>query len=323
MHKQRWIYFGNAKSHFIDLFHFANSNLVVIKLNGVTLYNEEIHLQEEQKSVSFFIDQELCEVTIKKAQQNYEYNFHYQPYSTSKIGQKRKLLDRLKEGGVALGLLFTLGFSLLLVGMIILQHHNALRKGGIMAEAVVLYIGANKQRAYNTDEGIITLTGNTHYRFLLDGKWYYGATKEQAERINTFTTNIGFPISEGNEFMVLFQDSHPNNNQILFHRPTQRQLQQYALLARSSCFSMLEIDTVRNHHLAYCDCLIQEIAQKHRLLGLAFMYLQAENQAFLHHLMAHHVRNIRHDLEREIKVNCLEAWQPPVEEDLEETPISN
>lgn len=313
MHQERWIYYGVQRSHIVELFHFEHSGLVVIKLNGNTFYSQEHPLLATgEETISFFVDSELCRVNIVKEEQEYAYQFVSSDYTTSQIGKRKQLIDRLKEWGIGSAMLLML-LAILSIPLVYLwQRENGLKKGGVMANAKILYVGKHKKATYELHGTSYQLAGNTHYRFLLNGEWYYGAMEQKGERINTFTNIHGFPITKGASFKVLFNDRKPSNNYILFDRPTNKQIENYQLLARGSCFQLIKVEEVEPVHVMYCDCIINELYEKYGLYGLSYLYLKAEDRRYyLEFLGKRRLAIIRHDIDERINWECQEELCEP------------
>ncbi len=306
MHQERWIYYGIQRSHIVELFHFEHSGLVVIKLNGNTFYSQEHEVATGEESISFFVDSELCKVDIVKKDNAFSYNFISSDYTTSQIGKRKQLFDRLKEWGIGTAMILMLVGILSIPIIYLWQRENGIKKGGILANATILYVGKHKAATYEWQGQTYKLVGNTHYRFLVNGEWYYGAMENKAERINTFTNQHGFPITKGASFKVVFNDRKPSSNYLLFERPTNKQIENYQLLARGSCFAIIGVEEVSSIHVDYCDCVIGELYRKYGLNGLAYIYLQAEERSYLPLLGKERVAVMRDDVKNRIDQGCQE-----------------
>ncbi len=216
LNKQSWVYAGKLKRHKIELAHNPSMGMVYVRLNGIPLYEESMPNQQQTKTISFFIDDELCVLTIEKVGDRYAYRFTSPEYSSSSTAKIRKWKDRLLI--VAIIGVFTSvfgGFGVPFVYNIVhtRQLNNNLDMGGIITTAKLVSGGLKK------DDKNISLT----YQYLsglrqITQSSVFSASDSGYLAIANLTSN-----TENLDFEVLYSASNPNIHRILLPPTTNKE----------------------------------------------------------------------------------------------------
>lgn len=311
MHKEDWIYYGRLKRHIVQLFHFLASGRVIVKLNGVLLYEEKLLENEEGKNINFFIDDELCELIIAKTEDStFTYRFITHSYSTSRTGKKRKFQAWLEEVWVGVGLACVGLFIIIPLAYFLIQHYyqdRALVLGGMTSTGIITRLGKPKDNQY-------PLTLDVYYKFLVNNTWYFGSKQVKAIKGGKhFTTPLGVQLGKNSEFEVLFSGRYPEVSDILFNTPSSKQLSKYYKRIREVCLnSQKELPNGSlNSQMIYCDCLTKQVYYQYGIEGLAHLYFQnTDNQTNKHYNKKTYDNFISKVMQQKINNICLEAASP-------------
>lgn len=87
---------GNGRQHLIGLYHGEESGHLAVYCNNQVIL-VDFHVKEE-KRFSFFLDEELCELTITPdAQQRFQYRLVLNEQADTPSNQRRKALAAAQE----------------------------------------------------------------------------------------------------------------------------------------------------------------------------------------------------------------------------------
>ena len=239
----------------IVMLHDTNSGNFLISC-GKTVALAEFNVFDN-KSFSFFFNEELLRINIVKEGNQFTYTFETDkevdtPFNRERTIQKEKKRKR-NYLGLVMGFIFVIASGLLIIGIIFL-HQNHLKK---------------KRHA----DGVFTtgtiLVSKTPYSFAFS--YVYGAKGrtffkniEYYETANPISPN-GLPLYKSDEFNVLYARNSPNNHEIQYDNPTKNQLVVYQ-------------NRIENIHLKsnpsisdtlYCNCLVQSAYDLKGLNGYA------------------------------------------------------
>lgn len=269
INKKSWVYAGKLKRHTIELAHDLTHQKVYVRLNGILLYEESLPAQQSEKAFNFFIDDELCVLSIEKVGDKYAYRFTSPEYSSSSTAKLRKWKDRLLI--VAIIFVFSSifgGFGVPFITNIIRtnQLNNNLEMGGIVTSADMV-------------KGGVIIDGekvSLSYQYL-------AGLKQIKQHLEIPTTDSSYrmyasllPVTDQSSFEVLYSASNPDIHRLLF-QPSEKQLAVLKITARNACLKLGNIPVQgTQQQMVYCDCLIRYLFIHHRLEGLARIIKSSE-----------------------------------------------
>lgn len=272
MHQESWIYRGRLKQHLIQLSHdFTNGNLS-LTLNGSSLINGQIKKEEKEKTLQFFIDEELFEVKVIREPKKFLYQFIPHTYSTSTKGKIRKKAAKRELISVNTGVVLIASLMLSVGIYFAFFSHKAappLSLGGVVTEAKITEIKAKEKSYFKGANGETkALIGNIRYKFKVLKEWHEGDASLFQKIGHFYFTESGLPIQTGDVFKVLYDSENPTINTLLLDRPNDEKIEAYKLMARSACVQNLP-DFVRpESDLYYCDCVKVHLFQRYGIEGL-------------------------------------------------------
>lgn len=254
-----WTYLGpSGRKSVIDLKHGVTSGNFVLFCNyKVLLIDFGVF---ENKTYSFFINDELCEIDVNKEVKGYTYGFRIRDDVDTPLNRWKKKM-RKKEMRMT---------TAMIVGMVL----------SIMITILAVY--GCKQYSLTQDltnhQLVTTATltlqdhriGKESYNAVMD--YSYRNAKYQFHYTfpkNSFGELIGkngLPLASGDEFYVSFSSRRPDNHRLEMFRPTLDQVERYRQLVLRKCLETQNTDP------AACDCLADVSYSKKGLSGLADMY---------------------------------------------------
>jgi len=295
-----WIFYGKKKRHLVQLGHSPYSGELIVRLNGINLFEDTLNTEETEKEFNFFVDDELCIIAIKRApDQTFAYSFVSPDYSTSTTGKRRKLIDYLQKAGFAFFSLFFIG----LLGFIFYQFistnqkgNNDLSAGGIITTAYITHVA----------------NATIYYKFSVNGKTYRGQTNANLQNEEALAPSTALPIIVNGQFEVLFASNNPNKHLLYFDQPSAAQLDYYRIAAREACLKNTELHTFVSHNNkeVYCDCLYHYMYINYNLEGVAFLYHQNAAPNRLHQYNTNSFKTLMQSpLQQEIIDICSETFE--------------
>jgi hypothetical protein len=259
------LYLGdNGRQYNVGLFHGDRTGHLMVMCNArIVLIDFSV---KQAKDYSFFIDDELFELSVEGKPGHYAYNCSINEDADTprnRIRKKQKKLDFRKT--VALIAIF----ALVLVGVLGFAMVNQkaepppqdletlLHREGLETVARVYVQGSGDE------QGEIV-----KYSFVANGHAKNFEREWEGETVN------GFPLQDGDEFKLMFLMDHPRQHRLDFGRPTSQQIQRY--LER----------TVQQHRTLnpkltrrQARCQVQVAFQLGGVDGLALMYNQDKTAA--------------------------------------------
>jgi len=215
MNRLDWTYLDDCgKAHQVILMHGARTGHVLVLCNtNIVLIDFEIL---QSKVFSFFIEDEMCEITIERKQNEFFYAFDINKEIDTPKNRARKEQEKKH---IWQSVLF---FS-----------------GILVAVAIFLTVFLNYQSARDTrmTEQILAKKGDTtfakvfvknksvKYIYIADGDKHSYDLPYQ-ETIEEIALN-GFPLESGDEFELVYAPSNPRIHRINFKKPTPHQEELY------------------------------------------------------------------------------------------------
>ncbi len=201
MGQYTWQYVETPRPQTVTLYHGDSTGHVLITLNSKILIID--FKVNETKSYSFFIEEELCEVNIKRVDDSFSYTFEINKTVQTPLNEQRKKTEKKH-------LWQTAGFFGLIILFIVL---------------IIAGLQWNKKKNKNTSSfgeeatAIISLeTNGNKYVYEIDGLFY---ENKLAEMVNEF------PLETNDEFIIKYNKHKPENHQFNFKSPTEKQIQKY------------------------------------------------------------------------------------------------
>ncbi|OWY17182.1 hypothetical protein C7N43_29265 [Sphingobacteriales bacterium UPWRP_1] len=259
------MYAGRLKRHKIELAHAPEAEKIFIRLNGIPLYETTMQNTENSKTFQFFVDDELCIITIEKKGNQYAYRFTTPEYSTSRLARLRKWKDRLLLAGIAAVfalVLGGLGAPFIYNYFHTRQLNNNLSLGGMITPAYLTQT-PNIDALPNQS---ITL----HYKFRAGLRTITSKTEIPAADSSLLALNSLFPITRNTVLEVLYSGTDPHVNRLLTGNLPQKQTETYRQQARKACMqhSFTNLPVTAGKTL-FCDCLLTYLYTHYQLQGLA------------------------------------------------------
>lgn len=261
MNQLSWTYLADhGKQHHVGLAHGAETGHLVIHCDSkVVLIDFEVL---EDASYSIFIDEQLCEISIEKKSDKFFYSFEINNQADTPRNRARKKLEKqhLMQSMAFLGTLIVI-ISIAIFTMTRWSANNdrktmatKLRHAGQETSARIL-IPEDKAVEYAS------------YYFIVNGKSY--ATSTAYSTATTAFLPNGFPLVEGDEFIVTYVPDNPSLSEIHYERPTKFQLQRYRERAIEQ-----SLKNIPSANAGQITCAVDQIFAEKGLEGIAHLYFQ-------------------------------------------------
>jgi hypothetical protein len=227
---------------------YCDSNIILIDFSVL-----------EDKTYTFFIDEQLCEISIEKHNGQFLYGFEINKRADTPRNRLRKKIERkhFKQS-----LLFLAGIISVVVAVtyFMVRQRNApltstyerqLERGGKEVEAKILKVSPSE----------------VTYFYIVNGTSYSGEIK--AEDGSIVVLENGMPLEEGDEFVVTYVPVNPTLNEIDYNRPTKKQV---ALYRKRAIKQHLNLNPKTDS--SRVACLVDVAYDIKGIKGLADIYFQ-------------------------------------------------
>lgn len=258
MNRFNWTYLADAgKKHHVGLMHGAESGHLLVYCDAKILLIDFKVL--EDKTYTFFIDEQLCEISIELKDGQFYYGFEINKEADTPRNRLRKKIEsrHLKQSLLFLAgaIIFIATLSYFMIRKdntsIADYHSTILRNNGEEGKAQIMKVSPSE----------IT------YLYKVNGESYSAETKASDEAIVVLES--GMPMEEGDEFIITYVPNNPNLNRIDYNRPTDRQLRRYrSRVIKQHLNFNPEVDSL---HTA---CLVEIAFETKGIKGLADIYFQ-------------------------------------------------
>ncbi len=258
MNRFNWTYLADmGKKHHVGLMHGAESgHLLVYCDSNIILIDFKVL---EDKTYTFFIDEQLCEISIEKMNGQFYYGFEINKKADTPRNRMRKKIEKrhLKQS-----LLFLAGVILLISSFTYFMvkgkddsvgdyYQNILQNNGKESKAKIVTVSPSE----------IT------YFYIVNGQSYSAETKSKDESIVVLEN--GMPMEEGDEFIVTYVPNRPDLNKIDYNRPTSYQVDRYRKRTVSQhLYLNPALDSLK------AVCIIDIAFETKGIQGLADIYFQ-------------------------------------------------
>ena len=169
------------------------------------------------KTYSFFIDEQLCEIVIELIKGQFYYSFEINKKADTPRNNLRRKIERrhLLQGLMFFGVVLILGisFSLLLLNWNNKRSYEKLQSGihqhGLESVAKILKVSSSEIK----------------YFYIVNGQSY--SSESGLEEQSVLVSENGMPIQEGDEFVLTYVSTNPKVSEIDYSRPTPEQIDKY------------------------------------------------------------------------------------------------
>ncbi len=258
MNRFNWTYIADKGiKHHVGLMHGAESGHLLVYCDAkIILIDFEIL---EDKTYSFFIDEQLCEISIELINEQFYYSFEINKTADTPRNNLRKKIERrhLTQGMMLLGgiLLLTVAFSWFMINLNNKDHQmkfpHELVETGKEGKAKILKVSDSE----------------IQYFYIVNGQSYSAATDFNDKSVIVLET--GMPLKEGDEFVIKYVSNNPKLNQIDYNRPTQNQINKYR---KRAIEKHLEYNPQKDS--IYSACLVDVAYKLKGIQGLADFFFQ-------------------------------------------------
>ncbi len=258
MNRFNWTYIADKGiKHHVGLMHGAESGHLLVYCDAkIILIDFEIL---EDKTYSFFIDEQLCEISIEKISGQFYYSFEINKTADTPRNNLRKKIERrhLMQGLMLLGgiLLLTFTFSWFMIKWNNKEHKiifpSELVESGKEGKAKILKVSDSEIK----------------YFYIVNGQSYSSETDFNNKSVIVLET--GMPLEEGDEFVVKYVSENPKLNRIDYTRPTKKQITRYRERAIKK---YLEYNPQKDS--IYSACLVNIAFKLKGIQGLADFFFQ-------------------------------------------------
>ncbi len=176
------------------------------------------------KSYSFFIDEELCEVSVERKNNRFYYNFKIDNTVDTPLNRKRRKTER-KHFFQALGFFGSLLFLIALLFVFLWRKEpQSLSDKAQLLDRVGL----------ETTGVIFPVSGNQNkwkYSFVTgDSKVIHSEVELPLASSKREELALGMPLKRGDEFQVLYDPNNPSQNLMQLNQPSGLQKERYRKL---------------------------------------------------------------------------------------------
>lgn len=214
----------------------------------------------QSESYPFFIEDELCEVQIKRKPDHFHYHFHINEEADTPRNRIRKKVNK-KHRRQTITFFSCIGLLVMILATIAIRYDSRLeasREQALMREASHYTAGRIVSIEETKKKAII------HYAFSVNGRAYRGQKEIPKGGLSSL-----YPVANQDEFAVRFVWFRPSLNAIELENPSKEQIGRY--------FEQ----TVDRHQELHPElsktqvvCLIDLAYEVDSLPGLAKFYLQ-------------------------------------------------
>ncbi len=230
---------------------YCNTKIILIDFKVLT-----------DASYSFFIEDELCEISIERKENQFYYGFEINKKVDTPLNRMRKKREKkdLIQSLMLLG-----GIAVLITAFVFgLNTWNRLKHKAAFADKLA-------EMGRETSATLLVapeIQGNlVSYYFLVNGKAYTVEEKTNAEQPIAHKT--GLPLQKGDEFIVRYIPNNPRLHNIDYDRPTPKQLNIYRDRA-----IFKYIDEHPGADTSFCACLANIAFELKGVEGYADFYFQ-------------------------------------------------
>ncbi|MBI5914665.1 MAG: hypothetical protein HY842_04760 [Bacteroidetes bacterium] len=218
MNHYTWVYVaGGGRNYPVGLFHGPKTGHLLIYIGSkITTIDFKVF---DSKEYTFFIEDELCHIKLERRGGEMFYFFNIDKQADTPRNRARNALERkfFKQ------LLISIGVMALLVTAFVFWQQQAKKSPATRIEEML---------AKNSRETIGKISLKTgaskpdiSYQFVAGNQSVTSPSLLQSETLILLANSM--PLEPGDEFTVRYSPARPEVNQILFSRPSERQIEVY------------------------------------------------------------------------------------------------
>lgn len=228
-----WVYlddFGNRNR--VGVYHGDKTGHLLIHCN-LRIVQVDFSVKES-RTYSFFIEDELCEVSVVKEKEGFSYDFQVNKKADTPRNRLRKDEERRNRKHIAL---FLAGLVLLLTVVVIgFQHYGRVQRQKLMGAASLSSRLKPEYEARIANEGKKAVTQLIIVEEGLQRRIFYGFLTEKNKQVSGLfsapDTGLiilpnGFPLENRDAFEVHYLPSEPEIHRVEFFQPTDQTLAAY------------------------------------------------------------------------------------------------
>lgn len=260
MNHYTWTYVaGEGRNYNVGLFHGNKTGHVLIYV-GTKIVTIDFGVLDS-KAYTVFIEDELCHIKLERRGGEMYYFFEIDKKADTPRNRARNAMEKkfAWQLFIAMGI-----FIALIVGFVI---WNPFQKEASISKEEQLLLNQGEETA-----GRVVFTADSaepavSYQFVAHNRSYLSASN-LAFQPGLLLKN-GMPLKAGDEFIVRYVSSRPEISRILFHRPTDRQVEIYKQRAAEKHLLLNP-----NEAPSFVSCLLNVAYRLNGIKGLADFYFQ-------------------------------------------------
>ena len=262
----KWSYTSqSSKRYVVGLYHGVRTGHLMIYCDRKIVQVD--YNVRQSDTYSFFIEEELCEVSIEKRDDRFFYDFKINKDVNTPINQKRK---KEKKDGKKLLITFIIGLTLFLSIGITYGYQQEKKRELEEKGAFAVMMEKLERTTFGIIENVYTSADfaeiSFHYEDEKEGQKNVKINydKDSFNKIN----KRHFPLQKGDHFLVKYHLDR-NDAELMFNQTTEIQFQKYLQLA---------IQQEKKYHpnfpLQRVKCRVQCAFTLKKIAGLADFYFQ-------------------------------------------------
>ena len=261
MNRFNWKYLDSqSNQHSVGLMHGPESGHLLVYCNTKIVLIDFKVLKDAQ--YSFFINDELCELSIERRGQQFLYGFEINKKADTPLNRARRKKNKkdLIKSLAFMGGLFLL-VSIFIMGLF---SWNEYQMQSSINEKIIFSGHETKAKVLLASESD---GEELSYFFTVNGKAYTDRISPKSG--DDHILDNGMPLETGDEFVVKYLPYNPRLNTIYYERPTAVQLRLYKERATRK-YMELNPETDPD----YCACLTEVAYETEGINGIANFYFQ-------------------------------------------------
>ncbi len=268
MAQNKWSYISHSgKQYIVGVFHGAKTGHLLIYINSkIVQIDFKVH---EDALYSFFIDEELCEVSLTKKNGGFEYDFRVNREVDTPLNRHLKAFERVNRNRIIAMLLGLVIFVSLALAFGNYQKKKKEREKQMQLQELLTYRSISTKAVIDS----VTWKGDDarfYYSFQDQEVWRSANVLIDKSRINLYTQ--GIPVKAGDEFTVKF-NAYRDSSWLLLNEPSEAQLANFM-------FRAFEKEKQFNPHFSdgELQCRVRCAYEVNKLSGLADFYFQGQSK---------------------------------------------
>ncbi len=256
MNHYTWIYVaGGGRNIPIGLYHSSKKGHLVIYVGKkITAIDFKVL---DSKEYTFFIDNELCRIKLKRRGDKMFYYFEIDKKADTPMNRARSAMERKFLWQLVAALVV---FVVIVAGFVMFLNHQ--QQPGL-AEIEKLLAAQGTETIAKVIIEPDGQASNISYHFVAQNQGYSSPAEPLVLLKN------GMPLESGDEFIVEYVPSNPSVNRIDFQRPTKQQVQTYHERAAKKHLALHPDEAPQ-----IVRCMVQVAFDLEGIGGLADFYFQ-------------------------------------------------